>query len=162
MHAQVLSPSGQRGFTLLELMVVVALVAILASLAAPSFTGMIANQRVSTAAQELQVLLQFARAEAVYRRAPTSVVASDQTWEARDADKTLRQTALSANVTVEPGSADGVLFDVTGRARPAAVGSSAPYMLRISSARAARVQCLKVTGTGIVRQTRVTGTQACP
>src|SRR2546427_357715 len=35
-----------RGFTLIEMMVVVALVAILAALAAPSFIAQIANQRV--------------------------------------------------------------------------------------------------------------------
>lgn len=54
------------------MMVVVALVAILAALAAPSFIVQIANQRVSSAALELQSLLQLARSEAVYKRVESS------------------------------------------------------------------------------------------
>ena len=147
------------GFTLIEAMVVVALVAILAALAVPSFNTMIANQRVATAAQELQVLLQFARAEAVYKRTESSVTATGQKWEAKVGTQVLRETVLSDAVSVVPGSANGVVFAVTGGARPAA--GSAPYTLTLSATRATRVQCVSVTGAGLVRQQKAAG-QSCP
>lgn len=138
----------------------VALVAILAALAAPSFTTQIANQRVTSAAQELQTLFLFARAEAVYRRTENTVVPVGQKWEAKVAEQGLREVVLPDVVNVLPGSENGVVFGVTGGARPASGG--APYKLTISTPKASRVQCLSVTGAGLVRQQRVAAGQACP
>lgn len=56
-----------RGFTLVELMVIVAIAAILAGLTAPSFTNVLRNSRASSAAAALQVSLSLARSEAVRR-----------------------------------------------------------------------------------------------
>jgi type IV fimbrial biogenesis protein FimT len=56
-----------RGFTLIEALVVVALAAVLAAMAAPSF-GAFANRRATTAAAQAMVTdLRFARIEAVKR-----------------------------------------------------------------------------------------------
>jgi type IV fimbrial biogenesis protein FimT len=60
----------RRGLTLIELMVVIALVAIVVGLAAPSFGDMIARQRVRSYADALVTDIAFARSEAVSRRAP--------------------------------------------------------------------------------------------
>jgi type IV fimbrial biogenesis protein FimT len=54
-----------RGFTLIELMVVVAIVAILAGLAAPSFVELSRNNKLAAAASALQVSLNVARSEAI-------------------------------------------------------------------------------------------------
>ena len=56
-----------RGFTLIELMVVVALAAILLALAAPSFTGTLARKRMEGVAEVFGTDLQYARSEAVAR-----------------------------------------------------------------------------------------------
>ena len=58
----------RRGFTLIELMVVVALVAIILVLAAPSFKDMIVMRRLRGASAELVTDVQFARSEAVSRQ----------------------------------------------------------------------------------------------
>ena len=56
-----------RGFTLLEVMVVVAIIAVLAAIAAPSFTPLIERWRVRNAAEGLQSTLYFARSEGIKR-----------------------------------------------------------------------------------------------
>lgn len=55
------------GFTLVELMVTVAIVAILLSLAAPSFSSLLADQRLSGAANALLSDIGYARSEALKR-----------------------------------------------------------------------------------------------
>lgn len=60
----------QSGFTLVEVMVTVILIAILASLAAPSFQSTVARFRVRTAAESLMSGLQLARSEALRRNQP--------------------------------------------------------------------------------------------
>lgn len=63
-----------RGFTLIELMIVVALVAIVLALAAPSFTTTLAKKRMEGVASELGTDMQYARSEAVQRNAPIRVI----------------------------------------------------------------------------------------
>ena len=148
------------GFTLSEAMVVVALVAILAALAAPSFHTQIANQRVSAAGQDLLGLLQFARAEAVYKRRPTHTESSGPKWEVTADNKVLREALLPDNVSVEAASKDGVSFDVTGAARVAS--GTTPYKVSLSSTHASRIECLSVMGAGLVKLQRVAAGADCP
>lgn len=56
------------GFTLIELMVVMAVAAILATLAAPSFTDQFARRRIEGVATDLSADLHFARSQAVSDR----------------------------------------------------------------------------------------------
>lgn len=63
----------QRGFTLIELMVIIALVAIMAGIAVPSFTRFVNNNRVTTQADEIHRFLQYARGEAVVQRREQTV-----------------------------------------------------------------------------------------
>lgn len=58
-----------RGFTIVELMVVVAIAAILIVVAAPSFAEFLAKRRVEGAMAELVTDVQFARSEAISRNA---------------------------------------------------------------------------------------------
>ena len=73
----------QSGFTAIELMVVVSIVAILAALAAPSFTPLIERWRVRQAAENLTSSLYFARSEAIKRGGGVALDATggwDQGW----------------------------------------------------------------------------------
>jgi len=60
-------PRRTHGFSLIELMVVIAIAAIISGLAAPSFTRMLNANRVQTAASALQGDMMYARTEAVKR-----------------------------------------------------------------------------------------------
>ncbi len=76
------SPQGswparqQHGLTLVELMVTIAIVAILGALAAPNFQTMIQANRARSVASELMDMLNLARSEAARRGQPVSVCPS--------------------------------------------------------------------------------------
>lgn len=56
-----------NGFTLIELLISIALIAIIASVAAPSFTTLIATQRIKGFANELITDLSFAKMESAQK-----------------------------------------------------------------------------------------------
>lgn len=62
-----------RGFTLIELMVVIAVLAIMLALAAPSFADFFQRYRLRGAADKVATLLASARAEAVMRNRNVSI-----------------------------------------------------------------------------------------
>jgi type IV fimbrial biogenesis protein FimT len=68
------------GFTLVELLVTIAIVAILAAVAVPSFTQMVANSRIGGAANTLQVALLKARSEALKRNCSITVRRTGTSW----------------------------------------------------------------------------------
>ena len=61
------SPTSAAGFTLTEMLIVLVIVGILASLALPNFKSMMQSQRVKNASYELYSALSLARSEAIKR-----------------------------------------------------------------------------------------------
>ncbi len=65
MTVKIISLNFKRGFTLIELVVVIAIVGIMAAIAIPYFSKMIADQRLRSAAQTLVSDLTYMRSEAI-------------------------------------------------------------------------------------------------
>jgi type IV fimbrial biogenesis protein FimT len=68
--------STQHGFSLMELMTALAVLAVLVGLATPSFRQFSANSRTSTSANSLVNALATARSEALHQSMPVAVCAS--------------------------------------------------------------------------------------
>lgn len=68
-----------RAFTLIELMVTISVLAVVISLAAPSFSRLLQDNRMLTVANELQSSLQLARAEAIKRKTNVVLCKSNNT-----------------------------------------------------------------------------------
>ena len=116
-------PRRQRGFTLVEMVIVVFMVGVLAALAGPMFRDFIVQQSIRNAAFELMSDLTYARSEAVKRN--LSVTMSETGtwaggWKVAAGATTLRQhPAFSPDITITMGSSS-VDFLLNGRASGAA------------------------------------------
>jgi len=76
--------NAQQGFTLIELMITVAIASLLLTMAVPSFNTMTKNNRLTSNVNQLVAALNLARSEAITRRATIDVVATDSTNAANE------------------------------------------------------------------------------
>jgi len=72
----VVSTAQQAGFTLIELMIVITILAIFVVVGVPNFQNLIGDNRLSTQANSLVSSLQLARSEALKLRTPVTVCRS--------------------------------------------------------------------------------------
>lgn len=129
-----LSSERSRGFTLVELMVTVAVVAILATIAAPSMTSMLRNSRVKSQMEDVTASLQLARSEAMRRNVRVTACpssdgltcgASTTRWIAfwTDNTKSPAETVVLVDKTAPSsvkitGSAGEIVFNSSGMLIP--------------------------------------------
>lgn len=73
-------PPKQAGFTLVEALVVIAILGIFTALAAPSFSNTIANMRIKSTSFDLVNDLNIARSEAIKRNAVVVLAAEGDDW----------------------------------------------------------------------------------
>ncbi len=67
---------NNRGFTLIELMITIAILAIVMMLAIPNFTSTLRNNSIANMSNNMIASLNFARSEAIKRGVPVSVCAT--------------------------------------------------------------------------------------
>ena len=121
-----------RGFTIVELMVGLAIAAILAAVAAPAMGVFVANSRIRSSSESLQYGLSLARAEAVRLNRRVEFVRSAAGWVVRVPGTAAPLHAASGKegtgnlvLTMAPAGADRITYDSFGR-RAANANASAP------------------------------------
>lgn len=97
-----------RGFTLVELMITIVLLAIIIAIAIPNFTQFIRNNQVQAKADELKTFLQYARGQAAITRKAYEVDTTTTAWEVKPqggtAERKLEFNTAQAKPLTNPSS----------------------------------------------------------
>ena len=134
--------SRASGFSLIELMVTIAIVAILLALGLPSFEGSMRSNRLATTTNEMLASLSLARSEAIRSTQRSKVCAStdgencDGTWNdgwmvSTDADdddsdfeQVIRYVQGHPRLAIAGSAPTEIVFDYRGRPDAASAGET--------------------------------------
>ena len=145
----------QRGFTLIEVIMVVAIVAILASITAPSMRDFIRAAAVRGASSDFYAALIAARSEAIKRRASVVVApASGTNWETGWTVTTASATSplqkadkLADDVKAQTDATSAITYGSNGR-----VSAGAQTVIFYSAGSASvQARCVGVDTNGMPR-----------
>lgn len=158
--------SPQRGLSLVELLTALIMVSVLVSLAAPSFSRMLTEQRLRQATNELRISMVTARAEAIKRGATVAVLPRAQSWgqgwcvepspvASRCSDNVIQEFVPADPIAV--AASDAIKFNAWGRA------SGCPQLALSAPTTSGLCEvCLSVTTDGRVVTTPGSCSGACP
>jgi type IV fimbrial biogenesis protein FimT len=155
------APSSPRGFTMLELLVALAIAALLLTIGMPSFTTFVRNSEIRSAAESISNGLRMARTEATRLNAPVSfslVGGGDPSWAINAFDSataTLIQppiqqfskleTGKNSKVVTTPANAVAVTFNGMGRViSPSPIATPNLQQIDVSSIVAGEARTLRI------------------
>ncbi len=144
-----------RGFTLIELMTVVSVVAILTAIAAPSFRSFVAGQRIKAASYDLTSALILARNEALKRNGNVQVARTGTSWNNGWQVKIVSndavlgsQNAVDSSLSFT-GAPDRIVFNANGRV--SSPTAAVRIQLASTAATSNAVRCVALTLSGHAR-----------
>lgn len=124
------------GFTLLEVLITVAVLSILVALAVPSFREMMDRNAVTTTANDILSSLLLARSEAIKREKSVQFTLSGASWTITDADGEELSNSLA------PSGVDVGSISVTYNSRGRAPANS------IEISKNGKVRCVIINSNG--------------
>lgn len=140
---------GSAGFSLVELLIAIVIVAILAAVAVPSYREFVAGQRIKTASFDIMAVLTLARSEAIKRNLDILVTPATGGWAngwtvaASGAAALNQQNALPGiTITCAGGCPDPVTYTANGRL------AAAVNPFQISSGASAQIRCISIDLSG--------------
>ena len=146
-------PTSGGGFTLVELLTVLVILVVLLTLAAPAFTELIANQRVQTAAADLQTSLVRARSEAIKQNADVTVanVGSGWAdgWTVSSASGNVEVHGPTRNIAIALSGPASIVYRSNGRIAP---GDTPKFAFSASATAAARCIEIQLSGQPVVKK----------
>lgn len=100
-----MTPKTSRGFTLLELMIALAVMAVALGMGIPAYRGMVANSQASAAANDLMMMAHGARAQAMRTRSRVIVcpTRNGQTCAGSDWSRAISGIDANRNDTIDSG-----------------------------------------------------------
>jgi len=146
----------QRGFTIIEMIVVIFIIAILAGFAAPAMNGMIRAQKVRSIAYDIVADLTYARGEAIARGHAVAMQSASGNnwlngWQIVDLGanpiEVLRTEGPRSPAIKFTADAGSIQFDRTGRITNAN-SASAFYIEPVENAPDHQKRCIKLAPSG--------------
>lgn len=149
----------QTGFTLVELMIVIAIVGLLSIAGVVSYARWMQNQQIRTAAEAILNGMQLARSEAVKRNSPVRFVLGTQSgWTvtvvsdgSQVQTRSAQEGSSNASVTVTPNGATTISFNGFGRVTSNSDGSASITQIDIDNLRGDRPLRVTVGAGGTLR-----------
>jgi type IV fimbrial biogenesis protein FimT len=154
--------SAHKGFTIIELMVVVAVIAIVAATALPSYRTLIEKRQVTSAANQISAFLSSASMEAVKRNREVAIRCDDDGCETvqlaqtgDDEDQTLRIINFSefkadVDSMAATGNDDEIVFDPIRGMLDQDDIAALPFEIQLSSSEDYYALNVRVMATGRV------------
>jgi type IV fimbrial biogenesis protein FimT len=142
-----------RGFTIVELVVTVAVLAIVVGIAAPSMRSFVVGQRIRALSYDLTSDLLLARSEALKRNAAVVVARDAEQWHGgwstvAGALQLSKRNAVGSNVAFD-GAPASITFDANGRV--SAPAAQVRITLSSDSADAHNQRCIELDLSGRAR-----------
>lgn len=152
-------PTGYRsdqGFTLIELMVTVLILAILSTMALPSFQSFIANQRIKSTAFDIMAMITLTRSEAIKRNVLVTATPANNDWSKgwditpsggtaisqQSAQKGLVVQCFTAGSSTPAASCTAITYNSSGRI------NASNQSIQLSSSATPSVRCISIDLSG--------------
>lgn len=137
-----------HGFTLIEMMISIAILAILLGIAAPSMTALIRDQRVKTATYDVYASFAFARSEAIKRNANVAITPNGTDWgggwQIQAGGTSLKNQDAISKVSIS-GPVGAVTYQRDGRISGAAAPS---FVVKSADDSTITARCVRVDLSG--------------